>query len=226
MTTEIAVLDHGLVTLETHNADDLGVVNAARVSFQKQDETLSQAGERLIVFLLKNRHGTPFEHNFFRWRIAAPIFVFREWHRHRIGHSYNEMSGRYTELPTTFYVPADVVVQVGKPGAYTYEPANNEQAARHQDRLRAVYESATQAYHDALADGVAKQQARLCLPVAIYSEMIWSCNARSLMAWLSLRNHPAAQAEIREYAKAVETIFAQIMPVTHAAFVEHGRVAP
>ena len=244
---EHKVLDHGFVRLDDSMADDLSVVNSARVSFAKRSEyekgpikylfgpvatyeyvRLKEEDAGLIRFLMKNRHGTPFEHNSFRFHVKAPIVVFREWQRHRIG-SFNEMSGRYTELKPEFYLPQpeQVRAQVGKPGAYTFEPFDD--ADKVEDVrwiLRDAYSDAWDTYQNLLNEAVAKEQARLCLPVAIYSEMYWTVNARSLMNFLSLRNSDHAMYEIREYAKVVEEIFKEKMPVTAEAFIENGRVAP
>lgn len=228
----VKVLDHGEVTLEACIADDLTVANAARVSLHKQHEFLQLDGQErddlLIMYLMKNKHGTPFEHNHFRFRIKAPIFVFREWHRHRIGVSINEWSARYSQLREEFYVPHpdNVVVQTGKPGAYTFQPALLEDAEMFR---QSVISSCTLAFHTytlALELGIAKQQARIMLPVNTYSEMIWSCNARSLMNFLTLRNAPQAQWEIRQYAIVLEEFFSKRMPCTYEAFVKCGRVAP
>lgn len=226
--TETPVLDHGFVALEAACADDLSVVNSARVSFNKRHDEMEDGDPQLVGFLLKNRHGTPFEHNYFRFRVKAPLFVFREWHRHRVGHSYNEWSARYSELREEFYVPAVEAVrrQIGKPGHYSYEPAPIEDASEFRDALRRQGAEAFRHYRLALEAGIAKEQARLFLPVNAYSEMYWSCNARSLMAFLSLRNAPQAQWEIRQYAIAVEGIFAELMPVTHAHFLANGRASP
>lgn len=223
--------DHGFVALDNYCADDLDVANAARVSFNKRT-TVDENGEikkedaGLINYLLKGKHGTPFEHNFFRFRIKAPIFVFREWHRHRIGHSYNEWSARYSELKPEFYIPSNVRTQVGKPGAYTYKTLNEQDAEEFRKGLINNCTECFNLYQQALENNIAKEQARLFLPVNIYSEMYWSCNARSLMHFLNLRNSEFAQWEIRQYAIVVEEIFAQIMPITHAAFINNGRVAP
>lgn len=226
MQTDLQVLDHGFVALDASCASDLSVVNAARVSLHKRHDAMEDGDEKLIGFLMKNRHGTPFEHNFFRFRVKAPLFVFREWHRHRIGHSYNEWSARYSELHGDFYLPDNVRVQVGNPGAYTYQPADEELALAFGGALLQSSESAYKNYRRALDSGIAREQARLFLPVNIYSEMYWTCNARSLMAFLSLRNHPAAQWEIRQYAVAAESIFAECMPITCGHFVANERVAP
>jgi thymidylate synthase (FAD) len=176
---------------------------------------------------MRERHGTPFEHNFFRFHIKAPLFVTREWQRHRVG-SFNERSGRYSELPDEFYVPAagDVRTQVGKPGAYTFEPLPDDAAEAVREGIAASYAESYRQYQALLDDGIAKEVARTVLPVGLYTEFYWSLNARSLMNFLSLRNAETAQREIRLFAAAVEAHFAEAMPVTHASFVAQGRTAP
>jgi thymidylate synthase (FAD) len=223
----IDVLDHGFVRLDAAVADDLSVVNAARVSFGARVETMDDRSAGLVRFLMRERHGTPFEHNFFRFHIKAPLFVTREWQRHRVG-SFNERSGRYSELPDEFYVPAagDVRTQVGKPGAYTFEPLPDDVAEQVRADIEASYAESYRQYQEMLAANVAKEVARTVLPVGLYTEFYWSVNARSLMNFLSLRNAAAAQHEIRVYAEAAETHFARAMPVTHGSFVDQGRTAP
>src|SRR6478752_3282533 len=200
----IPVLDHGFVRLDDAMADDLSVVNGARVSFARRREEMDQSDEGLIRFLMRERHGTPFEHNSFRFHIRAPIFVAREWFRHRVG-SFNEFSMRYAKATDDFYVPeaADVRSQVGKPGAHAFE----------------TYERLVEA-------GVARELARSVMPVGAYTEFFWTVNARALMNFVSLRAAETAQREIRRYADAVEHFSAAKMPVTHAAFVAANRVAP
>jgi thymidylate synthase (FAD) len=223
----IDVLDHGFVCLDAALADDLSVVNAARVSFGARVDAMDERSAGLVRFLMRERHGTPFEHNFFRFHIKAPLFVTREWQRHRVG-SFNERSGRYSELPDEFYVPAagDVRTQVGKPGAYTFEPLTEEAAEQVREGIEASYAESYRRYQELLTADVAKEVARTVLPVGLYTEFYWSVNARSLMNFLSLRNAPTAQHEIRLYAEAAELHFAHAMPVTHAAFVAQGRTAP
>ena len=227
MTDEIIVLDHGFVRLDGCMADDLAVVNAARVSFARRVTELGDADRGLVRFLMRERHSTPFEHGVFRFHIKCPIFVAREWMRHRAG-SYNEHSARYSELPDEFYVPeaADVRTQVGKPGSYRFEPVDDELAEATRVTLRDSYRAAYDAYRGLIDRGVAREIARMALPVGIYTQFHWTLNARSLMNFLSLRNAESAQLEIRRFAEAVEQIFAEHMPVTHAAFVEFDRRAP
>jgi thymidylate synthase (FAD) len=223
----IRVLDHGFVRLDGSMATDLSVVNAARVSFARRKEEMEEADEGLIRFLMRDRHGTPFEHNSFRFHVRAPIFVAREWFRHRVG-SFNEFSMRYAKATDDFYVPEseDVRSQVGKPGAYSFEPVDEELAERTREELREVYEHAYETYTRLVEAGVARELARSVMPVGAYTEFFWTVNARALMNFVSLRAAETAQREIRRYADAVETFFAQKMPVTHAAFVAANRVAP
>jgi thymidylate synthase (FAD) len=228
-TTEntIQVLDHGFVRLDDAMADDLSVVNGARVSFARRKTELDESDEALIRFLMRDRHGSPFEHNAFRFHVRAPIFVAREWMRHRVG-SFNEFSLRYAKATDDFYVPEldDVRTQVGKPGAYTFEPVDDELAQRTREELEAVYEHAYATYERLVEEGVAREVARSVLPVGAYTQFYWTVNARSLMNFVSLRNSEHAQLEIRRYAEAVESFFAARMPVTYGAFLANGRVAP
>ena len=223
----VTVLDHGFVRLDDAMADDLSVVNGARVSFARHKDEMDESDEGLIRFLMRDRHGTPFEHNSFRFHIRAPIFVTREWMRHRIG-SFNEFSLRYARATDDFYNPEadDGRSQVGKPGAYSFEPVSDEIAEATREKLLAVYEAAYLAYEQLVELGVARELARCALPVGAYTEFYWTINARSLMNFISLRNSETAQREIRRYAQACELFLEQLMPVTYAAFVASGRVAP
>jgi thymidylate synthase (FAD) len=223
----IRVLDHGFVRLDDAMASDLSVVNGARVSFARHKTDMDDSDEALIRFLMRDRHGSPFEHNAFRFHVRSPLFVAREWFRHRVG-SFNEFSMRYAKASDEFYVPEpeDVRSQVGKPGAYSFEPVEPELAEHTRDELQAVYDAAYSTYNRLVEQGVARELARLVMPMGAYTEFYWTVNARSLMNFVSLRAAETAQREIRRYAEAVERFFAERMPVTHAAFVESGRVAP
>lgn len=220
----------GFVRLDSSMADDASVVNSARVSFAKQNELHSELTGKekgLIGFLMREHHGTPFEHNAFRFHIKCPIFVAREWFRHRIG-SYNEFSARYSEVPNEFHTPeyADIRTQVGKPGAYTFEPTDMKTSLDAVAIIREANDHAYRAYQTMIQRGVAKEIARSVLPVSMYTQFYWTVNARSMMNFLSLRTDSNAQREIREYANAVERIFAQQMPVTYEAWVDCGKVCP
>ena len=224
---QLGVLGDGFVRLDGSMAGDLSVVNAARVSFGVRRSAMEAADSGLIRFLMRERHGSPFEHNSFRFHIRCPIFVVREWMRHRVS-SFNELSGRYTELADAFYVPAvgDVRTQVGKPGSYRFDPVDAERAERTRTTIETTYTASFDAYRRMLDDGIAKEVARLVLPVGLMTEFYWTVNARSLMNFLSLRNAESAQYEIKQYAVAVEELFAREMPETAKAFVENDRLAP
>ena len=224
---EIVLFEHGFVRLDGAMASDLSVVNSARVSFAKRKEEMDDSDGGLVRFLMRERHGTPFEHNAFRFHIRCPIFVAREWFRHRIG-SFNEESARYHQLEPAFYVPSpeDVRTQVGKPGAYTFESVDAETAERVRQTLAAHYDETYARYEQLLESGLAKELARSVLPMGIFTQFYWTVNARALMNFLSLRAHETAQLEIRRYAEALETLFADEMPVTYEAFVANKRIAP
>lgn len=243
MTTEVKFTSELTVELIEFGGDDLRLVEAARVSTRgampadstPEARTLQPADEGLIRRLMKDRHGSPFEQGWLQVRVHGPIFCFREWHRHRIGHSYNEESGRYTQLAPLFYeTPAHrPLIQVGKPMDYKFEPAPMELQLERRDRQRASCRLAYATYEKDLEAGIAKEAARMCLPVSIYSSMYDSMNPRSIMSFLGLRtNHPEArfpsnpQWEIARLADQLEAIFAQLWPVTHKAFEANGRVAP
>jgi thymidylate synthase (FAD) len=223
----IRVLDHGFVRLDEAMASDLSVVNGARVSFARHKTEMDESDQGLIRFLLREKHASPFEHSVFRFHVRCPIFVAREWMRHRWS-SFNEFSLRYAKATEDFYVPEveDVRTQVGKPGAYSFEPVEPEVAEQTREELETVYETAFAAYERLVELGVARELARAALPVGAYTEFYWTVNARSLMNFLSLRAAEAAQREIRRYAEACERFFADLMPVTYQAFLDAGRVAP
>jgi thymidylate synthase (FAD) len=221
------------VELVQSMGDDAAVVKAARVSTGASTST-PEKDAGLINYLMRDRHGTPFEHNGFTFYIEAPIFVFREFMRHRIA-SYNEESGRYKELAPIFYVPDEnrKLIQVGKPGAYTFQDGTTEQ---YQETREAIVESSMQSYQyyvQMLDAGVAREVARAVLPVNIYSSMFVTMNARALMNFLSLRtmregtHFPSfPQREIEMVADKMEELWAEKMPVTWQTFNKNGRVAP
>lgn len=226
------------VDLVQRSGGDHSVLKAMLISTGKDDDVEKMSADAIegrLRFLIKNRHGTPFEHNSMTFRVEAPIFVFREWHRHRIGVSINEQSGRYRELPPTFYLPPRErpLEQVGKPGAYEYVAGDKETMYLLSDSMTAACEFAHFQYEQLLEHGVAKEVARMVLPVNIYSSMYWTCNARSLMSFLSLRvDEPTASYpskpmwEIDQCAQQLEVYFAQLFPITQELFNAHGRVAP
>ena len=228
------------VELVKHTASDADVLFAARVSTigeQSLDE-MGKDPERskgLINYLMRDRHGSPFEHNSMTFFISAPIFVFREFMRHRVGWSYNEESGRYRELQPVFYVPGESrkLVQEGRPGKYVFVEGTQAQQELVGRTMEDSYRQAYDAYQAMLAEGVAREVARAVLPVGLFSSMYATCNARSLMHFLSLRTKDDRarvpsfpQREIEMVAEQMEAHWAALMPLTAEAFNEHGRVAP
>ncbi|MFC8366255.1 FAD-dependent thymidylate synthase [Streptomyces griseorubiginosus] len=228
------------VELVKSSASDSDVLFAARVSTlgeQSLDE-LQKDPERskgLINYLMRDRHGSPFEHNSMTFFISAPIFVFREFMRHRVGWSYNEESGRYRELDPVFYVPGTdrKLVQEGRPGKYVFVEGSPQQHEIVRSVLDDSYQQAYTAYQKLLAEGVAREVARSVLPVGLFSSMYATCNARSLMHFLGLRTqHEQAkvpsfpQREIEMVGEKMEAEWAKLMPLTYAAFNANGRVAP
>ncbi|MFD8899904.1 FAD-dependent thymidylate synthase [Streptomyces ardesiacus] len=228
------------VQLVKHSADDAHVLWSARVSTQGE-QSLDQIGadpERskgLINYLMRDRHGSPFEAASMTFFVSAPIFVFREFMRHRVGWSYNEESGRYRELEPVFYIPGPdrKLVQVGKPGHYRFEQGSAEQMDEAYQQMTMAYQEAYDSYRGMLAAGIAREVARSVLPVGLFSSAYATCNARSLMHFLGLRTtHPDAkvasypQREIEMVAEQMETAWAERMPLTHAAFNANGRIAP
>jgi thymidylate synthase (FAD) len=189
----------GFAELLSHDASDLVVVNAARVSYNKMSVEMTDRDKKLIRYLMQNRHGSPFEHATFRFRIKAPLFTVAQWQRHRMA-SYNQQSARWSDVKDEFYCP---------------EP-----------EIEDVCEEAYNQYLRMLDRGVPRERARICLPVGLLSTFWFTVNSRSLMNFLMTRNEEHAQAEIREYAAALEAFFQEKMPETHSAFVSNGRVAP
>lgn len=236
--TDVILTSDLRVDLVSSVGDDVALARAAWVSLKgerAEDEANSEKVAGLLNYLIERRHGTPFEHASMTFLVEAPIFVFREWHRHRVGHSYNELSGRYSVLPPKFYVPAEErpLVNVGTSARPVFEPGTREQHRAVVDAIHSNSQEAYDRYEEMLRLGVAKEVARSVLPVNIYSAMYVTVNPRSIMAFLSLRvdsqdstYETKPQWEIDQCAQALEDHFADEFPVTHAAFVKHGRVAP
>lgn len=227
------------VTVVKSSMSDADVIWAARVSVKgatHEDQLgLSKGDQALIEFLMKNRHGSPFEHTSITFCIKAPIFVWREFMRHRIGISYNEESGRYKQLDPHFFVPGPErkIIQEGKPGHYTYVEGSPEHYAFMEEKLMSAYIYSYQCYREMLQVGIAREVARMCLPVGILSSAYVTMNARSIMNFLSLRSKDEKstfpsfpQREIEAVAEQIETYWALEMPITQYLFRRHGSVAP
>lgn len=234
--TELQFKSSPEVDLVSYQGNDASIVAAARVSvvggIAGGEDAEEYAG--LIRYLMAHRHGTPFEHNSITLRVHAPIFVFREWHRHRV-QSYNEQSGRYSQLEPVFHIPAKdrPLVNAGTSARPKMVPGTEEQWERQASRMAMQYDFAYRAYEEALEDGVAKEVAREVLPVGIFSTMYVTANLRAWLHFLSLRTHDSdatfvsyPQYEIEQAAQQVEDIVQQLFPIAYAAFVGSGRVAP
>jgi len=239
MSDEIIFREDMSVELVKSSASDADVVWAARVS-TAGDKSLEDVGvdasksEGLINYLARERHGSPFEHTSMTFFVSAPIFVFREFMRHRIA-SYNEESGRYRELKPVFYVPSKdrKLVQIGKAGSYTFVEGTSEQYEITIASIKETCQLAYENYQKMLTAGVAREVARAVLPVTLYSSMYVTMNARALMNFLSLRtardgsHFPSyPQREIEMVAEKMEAHFAKLMPITYGAFEKSGRIAP
>lgn len=229
MQKEIKVLDHGYVRLiESMGKGEAGVSEAAIIEAARQSTQGSFRGweqdEKLLAFMFNNNHSTPFEFCTMTLEIEAPIAVFREWQRHRT-QSYNEMSARYAPLPDLNYVPTKerlFLTQEKNKQAQAADGApklDDVSAEIWLESLQAFYRDAEDLYQLGLKTGVPKEIARMCLPVGRYSRMRATANLRNWIAFLTLRMHPDAQWEIRQYANAVADIIAAEFPRTFDLFV-------
>lgn len=198
------------VELVRASGSDLDVVNAARVSYGKLSTIVTERDKKLIKYLIEHNHTSPFEHNQLSFRIKAPLFVARQWMRHRMN-SYNEISYRYVKAPLEFYTPI----------SWRYQDATNRQCSTgsfNNSEVLAAYKQsldcAVSAYELLLEQGVAREQARGLLPLCTYTEFIFTCNLHSLMNFMKLRMHPGAQHEIRVYAESLLELAEKHFPVS------------
>lgn len=206
--------------------NELTIVNCARVSFGVEKDALDARDEKLIHYLVRNQHFSPFRHVFFRFKIRAPEFVLRQWYKHIVGaewtsthpcqlHGWNEVSGRYVVLDSMFY-----------PTVWRQQSTDNKQGSdgivEKQDKCDALYQQAidtvTKTYQELVALGVAKEQARMLLPLSIMSEVIWTCSLQAAIHFIELRNEAHAQEEIREFGEAMENLVREKFPTTWEAF--------
>ena len=211
---EIQVLNKGFVRLIDHMGSDLSVVNAARVSFGKVKATFEDSDAKLVDYLAEHEHTSPFRHTALTLHVKAPIFVFRQWMKHRIGSEFNEISGRYVEFPEDeFFVPEAFRRQakVNKQGSEgAIDEANQTRA------LETYLESCRSAvahYKELLALGVCREQARCVLPLALYSEVYWTVSLQAVAHFIRLRADAHAQWEIQQYAAAVRAVVEPLFPV-------------
>ncbi len=198
---KIKILDKGYVELIDSYGGDFAAARAARISYMSKSDPLKD--KKLIDFLMEHGHETPFEHIVFTFKIKAPLFVARQWFRHRIS-SFMERSGRYTEFEAEFYVPT------------------SKRAKGQEKTMENAFKSAFETYKFLLSKGVKREVARAVLPMSLYTQWYWSVNARSLMNFLNLRADMHAQEEIRLYAIAIAKFFKQECPWTYESFVKHS----
>jgi thymidylate synthase (FAD) len=224
MTHEITVLDKGFVRLVDAMGSDLSVVNAARVSFGKRKDTFEEGDVKLINYLAKHEHTSPFRHAYLQFHVKAPIFVFRQWMKHQVGCSWNEISGRYVEFPDDeYFVPASFRQQakVNKQGSEgAIDGASHGKAL---ESYLASCRSAVAHYKELLSLGVCREQARCVLPVALYSEVYWTVSLQAVAHFIRLRADSHAQWEIQQYAAAVRQVVEPLYPVGLKALLASGK---
>lgn len=223
MSEAVKVLDHGLVRLVEYMGSDLSIVRNARVSYDAEWRTGEDEGKdaKLLNYLIKNKHTSPFESCVFTFEIKAPIFVFRQWHRHRTW-SFNEISARYAELPEEYYVPE--LEQLTAQSESNKQMRTDEQhplAEMFQRDIAASSEASFKKYKAMIACGCPRELARSVLPVGTYSHMFATVDLHNLFHFLKLRLHSHSQYEIRVYAEAMLKLIEPIVPHSVAAFKEH-----
>ena len=217
----ISVLDRGFVRLVDHMGTDLTVVNAARVSFGKRKDVFDEKDAELVSYLAEHEHTAPFRHAYLTFHVKAPIFVFRQWMKHRIASDFNEISGRYVEFsPEEFYIPKLLRQQakVNKQGS-----EGQISGDVHQTAIEAYTEAcrnSVKQYKTLIEMGVCREQARCVLPLALYSEVYWTASLQSVAHFLRLRLDSHAQWEIRQFAEAVRTLTQPIFPKSLSALME------
>lgn len=235
------VLETGNLGLLGMLGNDETIAKAAWVSYAKQEtEHTEEQVEKLINYLAKHRHGTPFEHVVFQFYVKAPLVVVREWQRHRIG-SFNEVSGRYITFEPEFYTPEKfrVKAETNKQGSVVPEepptytgrrdfqwPSVEDWSDWSGNFMDDAYSFAHHAYLRLKSEGVANELARLVLPLGMYTEFWWTVNLRSLFNFVSLRSADNAMWEIQEYSRSLEKILQEKVPIAYQAFINNGRVAP
>lgn len=217
---EVKVLDHGLVALVDHMGNDYTPATTARTSYgaraginQKTGEAFTdEENRKLNRYLYRNRHTTPFEFNVAKFYMVMPIFVARQWVRHRTA-SINEESMRYIEARDVFYIPAHG--RMCKPSTSSKQGSSSElvdDPGECQNLIRQATSGAFSTYKDLLNEGLAAELARIVLPLNTYTAWMWKCDLHNIMHLLSLRRHPHAQWEIRQYAEAVHTLLCGLWP--------------
>lgn len=218
------VLDKGFITLVCYPQNgDLIAVNTARVSFGNKKDVMTKGDEKLLEYLIRNKHDSPFRHPQFTFRIKAPEFVMRQWYKHVVGiaytpqrepdHAWNEISGRYVEYEPDFYFPKKFRKQ-----SKDNKQASTDETIEENEEALELYnksiEESYETYKKLIEKGTAKEMARCVLPLSFYTEVIWTASLQAVLNFISLRNHEGSQGEIREYALALKKLLTGIVPVT------------
>ena len=205
--TKIQIDKDGFVELVDWMGNDLSVVNAARVSYNRESTEFNERDEKLLKYLWTNHHTSPFRHTFLSFKVRLPIFVLRQWQKHEIGCAWrfdlNEQSGRYTELKHGYFRPDTWRLQDTKNKQSSFGSLSIEDSQKASTLLDFAYFTMDQVYHQLLEMGVAKEQARIVLPVSTYTECIWTGSLQAIMHFLTLRTKPSAQYETRMYAEGI-----------------------
>lgn len=206
------VLDKGFVRLTDVMGSDLSVVNSARISFAKESDSFTSKDEKLLKYLWDHKHTSPFRHATLQFHIKAPLFVIRQWQKHQVGCAWNEVSGRYVEFDAEFY----------RPSVWRKQHPNNKQGSigliEDQDAASISYQTALNCsvaeYEMLLAQGVCKEQARMVLPLSLYTECYWTASLQAVIHFLSLREDKHAQLEIQEYAHVIRALSSNHFPIS------------
>lgn len=219
---ELPVLDHGFVRLVDYLGGDSRIVQAARVSYGAGTKTVRE-DRALIHYLMRNRHTSPFEQVVLTFHAKMPIFVARQWVRHRTAR-LNEISGRYSVMEDTFYVPKPETLRRQSrenKQARADEPLEHEEALSIRDQIQEDQQLLYEHYEQMIAAGLAREVARINLPLSLYTEWYWQIDLHNLFHFLALRLDPHAQYEIREYAQALAKCAQAVAPIAYEAFLEH-----
>lgn len=226
---KVDVLDKGYVRLVDHMGDDLTIVNTARTSFAKEKLKMDASDEKLVAFLVKNKHDGCMRHNVFTFEVHAPLMVVRQWYKHAVAASswddqngWNENSRRYITEDEEFYVPAEFfsTPENKKQGAGGAVDADTN--AIYRQKLLKLQEQSEQLYLEAMQAGIAAEQARLFLPAyGLYVTFRWTASLNSVMNFFSLRLDSHAQWEIRQYAEAMKPLVREVVPLAFDAFMEY-----
>ena len=210
--SEINVLDKGFVRLVDVMGSDLSVVNAARISFAKESNQFSDQDKKLLNYLWKHKHTSPFRHASLQFHIKAPLFVIRQWQKHQVGCAWNEISGRYVEFNAEFYQPD--IWRCQHPSNKQGSIGQVEDQSSSDESYKKAITTSLNEYERLLSLGVCKEQARMVLPLSLYTECYWTASLQAVMHFLVLREDSHAQLEIQQYGQAVRQLAQDHFPIS------------